>query len=378
MNLSEALVSYNQVRSPEIPVSVAIPDEDTQYKRYLKYVEDLRKKSKSSKKSSETTDDTQQSSGWEGWTLDSEYNVQPWWYISDKSTVPELVKKEIENSENPKSSETSTPENPIVINPDNVKRAKKIKRKKVRSSKDFIPYEYSRKMGTISPTIFNYEFQSDITHQQGLRPDRFKQWMNYFGEFGLNTNQQFALSIMLQDECALTPKGAVEKSELAGKSKNVKGGWADAGEGTVGFTHWNTKERYIKMFNNDPRRKGPKLPDNKKEYSNPSARHISDLSDSDHALITYLFYKDILDNTDSNNFEELLGKCYLKKAGDAHYKDVKDVGIRSFMRATDYQHTHKELGYMKSAETNKWERNLRDAEYYISALNLNYNGKSLS
>ena len=89
MNLSEALVSYNQVRSPETPVSVATPDEDIQYKRYLKYVEDLKKKAKSSKKTTDQTDE-QQSSGWEGWTLDSEYNVQPWWYISDKSTIDAL------------------------------------------------------------------------------------------------------------------------------------------------------------------------------------------------------------------------------------------------------------------------------------------------
>jgi hypothetical protein len=94
----------------------------------------------------------------------------------------------------------------------------------------------------------------------------------------------------MMQECGLKPKGAVEKSELAGKG-NTEAGWAGAGEGAIGFTHWSLKSKMIKAYNNHPNRKGPKLSEIKSEYAKPSSRHIADLDDDDHALMVAIFYK---------------------------------------------------------------------------------------
>lgn len=358
MNLSEALVSYNQVRSPEIPVSVAVPDEDTQYKRYLKYIEDLKKKSKSSKTTDRT--DTQQSSGWEGWTLDSEYNYEPWWYISDKSTVAELVKKEIENLENPKS-ETPTPENPTVINPDNVKRAKKASKKsssKYDNDAEFNQWSFDGfSLDGLYTNPINYEFRNkNVTgFNLGKDLDRFKYWMHRFSKFGLDVNQQFVLTLMMKEECDLRPKGTVNKSELKGKSKNkATHGWANAGEGNVQFTTWATKAELIKMYNKSNLREGPPLTLDKNEYSKNETRHIVDLSDNDLALMTYLFYNNlynakVIDKTKNKNMplEELAATFYLHKAGQGKGRGHLPLLERAYKRGEDYRQFN--------GGDNKWE-----------------------
>ena len=82
------------------------------------------------------------------------------------------------------------------------------------------------------------------------------------------------------------------------------------------FTHWSTKQDLIKKYNADPRREGPKLTTDQNIYNKSTTRHISDLSENDHALLTYLFYEDLIKNHNNDDFYNLFGAFYLRKAGN--------------------------------------------------------------
>ena len=381
MNLSEALVSYNQVRSPEIPVSVATPDEDTQYKRYLKYIEDLRKKSKSSKTDDQTIS-TQQSSGWEGWTLSDPDNekARAWWYISDKATVDALI-KELKESEITTIPENPTPENttpqnttPQTPNPDNVKRAKKASKKsssKYDNDAEFNQWSFDGfSLDGLNSNPINYEFRNKNIRgfNLGKDIDRFKYWMHRFSKFGLDVNQQFVLTLMMKEECDLRPKGTVNKHELKGKSDNkATHGWANAGEGNVQFTTWATKSELIKMYNKSNLREGPPLTLDKNEYSKNETRHIVDLSDNDLALMTYLFYNNlynskVIDKTKNKNMplEELAATFYLHKAGQGKGRGHLPLLERAYRRGEDYRQFN--------GGDNKWEVAMKTAGPLIQEL----------
>ena len=190
--------------------------------------------------------------------------------------------------------------------------------------------------------------------------NRAKYWMNLYSNLGLNQGQQIALVSAMIGECGLNPKGAVEKKELAGEG-NTKAGWAHAGEGAIGFTTWNTKKTFIEMYNNDPRRKGPKLSTNEAEYSKESSRHIADLDDQDQALITYHFYKNLLNKNSHNNFGDLIADFYLQKAGRGFGKGAgRNASLydQALYTGTVYQKSHEKLGYTKAAQTNTFERTM--------------------
>lgn len=68
------------------------------------------------------------------------------------------------------------------------------------------------------------------------------------------------------------------------------------------------------MYNADPRREGPKLSTDESEYAKNESRHIADLSDKDHALITYLYYKPLIDKTQGMNFADTVASFYIQKA----------------------------------------------------------------
>jgi hypothetical protein len=150
-----------------------------------------------------------------------------------------------------------------------------------------------------------------------------------------------AVVAAMMQECGLKPKGSVEANELAGKG-NTEAGWAGAGEGAIGFTHWSLKSKMIKAYNNHPNRKGPKLSEVKSEYAKSSSRHIADLDDDDHALMVAIFYKQVLEKTKNMNFADLIGEFYLEKAGrGAGGKRGATSAERAFNRAKDYQATHR-------------------------------------
>ena len=200
--------------------------------------------------------------------------------------------------------------------------------------------------------------------------NKAKYWMQQFERFGITPEQQIAIVAAMSTECNLEPKGAVEKKELAGKG-NTKAGWAHAGEGSIGFTHWETKRKIIERFNADPRRKGPKLPVTEVEYAKNNARHIVDLDDEDHALITYLFYENLLNKTKNLNFNDLMGEFYMEKAGRG-FGQRKGAGSTPYQKAVYtgkvYQRSHAKMGYIKASKTNTFLKSLNNAKVLADGL----------
>ena len=189
---------------------------------------------------------------------------------------------------------------------------------------------------------------------------RVQYWMKKFASFGLTTNQQLALVAAMKPECSLKPQGSVNKHELT-KGGGTKGGWAHAGEGTVHFTHWDIKKKFIDLYNSDPRRQGPELSNIEAEYADPNARHIADLSDDDHALFTYLCYKPILDRTKNINFNDLVAEFYLQKAG-RNFATGATPYAKAVATGQHYQRAHAKQGHLNAAKVNNFIRSLNYAK----------------
>ena len=193
-----------------------------------------------------------------------------------------------------------------------------------------------------------------------VNSERAQYWMQKFANLGADTNQQIAIVSAMVTECGLNPRGSVEKKELAGQG-NTKAGWAHAGEGAVGFTHWDLKQKLIKQFNNDPRRKGKPLPTSEQDYAKNNARHISDLDDDDQALITAIFYQNLLNKTKGMNFDDRVGEFYMEKAGRG-FGQRKGAGNTPYEKAVYtgkvYQQSHAKLGYHNAAKTNTFLKSL--------------------
>lgn len=190
--------------------------------------------------------------------------------------------------------------------------------------------------------------------------ERAVYWMDKFAKLGLSPIHQMAIVSAMHGECGLTPKGAVERKELAGKG-NTKKGWAHAGEGAVGFTHWNLKRDLIAKYNADPRRKGPKLSTNEAEYARPDSRHIADLDDDDHALMATLFYGDLLKKTTGMSFNDTVAEFYLQKAGRGFGGKTGTSHDKAMKAARVYQKSHAKLGYIEASKVNTYLKQLNFA-----------------
>ena len=91
MNLTDLLVSYNQVKTPtEVQTPHVIEDRYTQNLRQVK-----------DRKSKKTVKEETKTSGWEGWTLDSDDSP---WFVSSKPqtrTVPQPTKETVVKQDQP-------------------------------------------------------------------------------------------------------------------------------------------------------------------------------------------------------------------------------------------------------------------------------------
>lgn len=197
--------------------------------------------------------------------------------------------------------------------------------------------------------------------------DREKYWMGKFADYGLTQYQQLALLAAMRTECGLNPVGAVNRYELEHKG-NTKGGWAHAGEGATQLTHWDTKKKYIEMFNADPRRKGEKLTTVESEYAKANTRHIADLGEDDQMLMMYLYYKPLIDRTkNETDFKNLVAEFYLQKAGRGFAKTGTSYE-RAVATGERYQKTHARQGHTKAAQTNQFLKSLEQATQLAQSL----------
>ena len=197
--------------------------------------------------------------------------------------------------------------------------------------------------------------------------EREKYWMSKFANYGLTQYQQLALLAAMRTECGLNPVGAVNRYELEHKG-NTKGGWAHAGEGATQLTHWDTKKKYIEMFNADPRRKGEKLTTVESEYAKANTRHIADLDEDDQMLMMYLYYKPLIDRTkNETDFKNLVAEFYLQKAGRGFAKTGTSYE-RAVATGEHYQKTHARQGHTKAAQTNQFLKSLEQATQLAQSL----------
>lgn len=198
----------------------------------------------------------------------------------------------------------------------------------------------------------------------GDKLQKAKSWMNKFVNLGMNQLQALALTGQVYSECGFNPNKPSEY-ELSGKSNNTSThGWSNAGEGAVQFTHWSTKQDLIKKYNADPRREGPKLTTDQNIYNKSTTRHISDLSENDHALLTYLFYEDLIKSHNNDDFYNLFGAFYLRKAGNFAKDKNAPLIEQAYSTGQHYQKSHTNNGLVNAGKVN----NMLKALYFTQDL----------
>lgn len=204
---------------------------------------------------------------------------------------------------------------------------------------------------------FNYTPTYITNGKSGINLDRARYWFKEFDKYGMTPIQKIALITAMNTECGLNPVGSVNREELT-KGLNTKGGWAHAGEAAFGITTWDTKKKYIDLYNADPRRIGPKLSNIESEYANPNARHIANLSDEDHGLLTNLYYKKLIDRTKGEtDLRNLVAEFYLQKAGRGYFK-TGTAHERATNTGKHYQKVHAKQGFTKASQTNQYLKSL--------------------
>ena len=168
-----------------------------------------------------------------------------------------------------------------------------------------------------------------------------EQWLSAVKSFGLTDNQANALVACMMYECGLNHT-LYNKLEYSGKGAKGTEGW-HCGEGTVGFTFWNLKERLIKAFNGDSRSK-KKLATTWEQYSLKGPR-IIDLSLEDAALFTIKFYQNLINKTKNADLDTCVAEFYLEKAGrGGSAKKGNTPYERAYNRSLDYMATHTKQG----------------------------------
>ena len=186
----------------------------------------------------------------------------------------------------------------------------------------------------------------------GDKLQKAKTWINKFINLGMNQLQALALTGQVYSECGFNPNKPND-FELSGKSNNSSvHGWSGAGEGAIQFTHWSTKQNLIKKYNADPRREGPKLTTDQNTYNKSTTRHISDLSENDHALLTYLFYEDLIKQNTNNDFYDLFGSFYLRKAGNFAKDKNAPLIEQAYSTGQYYQKSHTNNGLVNAGKVN--------------------------
>lgn len=214
---------------------------------------------------------------------------------------------------------------------------------------------------------FNYTPTYITNGKSGIDLNRARYWFKEFDKYGMTPLQRVALIAAMNTECGLNPVGSVNREELT-KGLNTKGGWAHAGEAAFGLTHWDTKKKYIDLYNADPRRKGPKLSNIESEYANPNARHIANLSDEDHGLLTNLYYKKLIDRTKGEtDLRNLVAEFYLQKAGRGNVTG-NTAHEKAVAKGKMYMKSHAKQGYTKASQTNQYLKSLDRAVFLAKEL----------
>lgn len=170
---------------------------------------------------------------------------------------------------------------------------------------------------TITIDWLRKEMEKDIYKPGYL--ERAQQWVQSAINQGISQDDAIALAAYVYSESKFN-NNAINDTELRGDSTNRDThGWANAGEGLMQITHWDTKKKMIEKYNADLNREGEEISTDKSIYSRPDSRHISNVNMNDAILFVKYFYEDRLNQ--NLNFEDLVSDFYLQKAGRGHYRD---------------------------------------------------------
>lgn len=213
---------------------------------------------------------------------------------------------------------------------------------------------------------------------KGKAKDKALYWFNKIKQQGLNDYEALALVGCIVSESNMNPN-AVMKRELNGTSGvPATYGRENCGEGLIQLTYWNQKQKYIKLFNQDPRRQGPKLPETKEEYKKDDSRHISDLNENDALLIMLYYYKDRIKPFSVDSFDGIISGYYLAKAGDLSKKYIQNNGLDPNINRSQMERAYLTGKYYRDNANKNLRKTPVDENNFVKSLRFTYDmGKEL-
>lgn len=291
--------------------------------------------------------------------------------LTDQKTqlLPKDMVSSILNSRQSKETVTESTNDSSVDTNDNIVTEQPINNSYMNTNNNIVTKNNSADVQPVTSQAIPFDYTPTyITNgKSGIDLNRARYWFKEFDKYGMTPLQRVALIAAMNTECGLNPVGSVNREELT-KGLNTKGGWAHAGEAAFGLTHWDTKKKYIDLYNADPRRKGPKLSNIESEYANPNARHIANLSDEDHGLLTNLYYKKLIDRTKGEtDLRNLVAEFYLQKAGRGNVTG-NTAHEKAVAKGKMYMKSHAKQGYTKASQTNQYLKSLDRAVFLAKEL----------
>jgi len=169
-------------------------------------------------------------------------------------------------------------------------------------------------------------------------PNNVAQCLTALRSIGLPEAICKALTACMVQECACNPR-VVNTWERDGKSPNISThGWSNAGEGAVGFTFWNIKQKLIGRLNSDPRAH-QKLPTTEAGYI--KGPHICDLDFHDQMLMLSYFYDNTIRKLGSSvDATVAAAEFFLDKAGRGFGKG-ETIFDKAYAAGAKYQKFNK-------------------------------------
>ena len=220
--------------------------------------------------------------------------------------------------------------------------------------------------------------QSQYNLYKGKARDKALYWFNKIKQQGLSDHEALALVGCIVAESDMNPH-AVMKRELNGTSgRPATYGRENCGEGLIQLTYWDQKQKYIKLFNKDERRQGPKLPETKEEYKKNDARHISDLNENDALIIMLHYYNDRIKDFNIDSMDGIVSGYYLAKAGDLSKKYIQKNGLDPNVKRSQMERAYLTGKQYRDNANENLRKTPVDENNFVKSLRFTYDmGKDL-
>ena len=192
----------------------------------------------------------------------------------------------------------------------------------------------------IKREIASIPFSTDKVYSAGRfqssRGPIANEWAKHLSSFGWPGHVIVACLAVAWTECGWKPTGNPNRAELRGGGVAGTAGWRNCGEGTIGFTFWKTKLKWIQAYNRDSR-STKKLPEDPNQYD--AGPHISDLDLRSQLLMNVLFYQNVVSKYGNGDFATLVAEMFLEKAGRGFGKSGTSID-RAYQAAEVYSRSN--------------------------------------